>query len=108
MRSAQDEGVRDTRLGGDPHRFHLHVLLDRFEAAFPAEPASLVAAEGRREADGAIGVDPDRADPELLRSPYGAADILGPNAGRQPKRTSLAILMASSSSSKAMTASTGP
>ena len=50
-------------------------------AVLAAEAAVLVAAERRHEADGAVGVDPDRAGAQPLAHLDGAADIGRPHAG---------------------------
>src|ERR1700690_3600134 len=82
--SAQDERIGRLSAGIDPDRFGLEIGIDRFLPAFPADAAALIAAEGRHEADGAIAVDPDRAGLDALRHAYGAPDIRGPYARRQP------------------------
>jgi len=65
---------------GDPHL----LAIDGRLSTFASDGAHLVAAERRHEADGAIGVDPDRAGPDPVGHGEGAADVRGPDARCQP------------------------
>src|SRR5574341_437741 len=67
-----------------PNGLHLSVKLNGLFAHLAAKAAFLVAAEGGRGVEMPVAVDPYRAGLDRVRQTVGFADILGPDACRQP------------------------
>src|SRR5215211_306324 len=60
------------------------VVLEAVHRQVLAVAAVLEAAVGHLRDDRDVGVDPDRAEVELLRHPHGPSVVLGPDAGGEP------------------------
>jgi hypothetical protein len=86
----------------------LEKVVDYGEPAHPALPALFEPAFLELVSQHAPGVDPDRAGFERERGPKRAIDIARPDAGAQPILAIVASAIASASSSKRCTVSTGP
>src|SRR6516162_8060382 len=80
-----DEGVLRP-LGGvvQPDGLRLHVALDHILTALTTETTVLHAAEWSHEAQGSIGVYPDRSGLKSLRHAECPSHVLGPDARREP------------------------
>src|ERR1700733_6542040 len=106
--STQHERIWHLGRSTDPYALLLQVFVDGFLAALAANAAPLVATERRHETDGSIRVDPHRARAQLLRHSSARRILCVHTPAARPYTVSLAIAIASSSSSNGMTDRTGP
>src|SRR5215510_14798631 len=80
-----DERVLDLITELAPDTLRLQVLINRFNAVLPTDPARLVTAERRVEGQRTIRVDPHRPGLEPPRHPVHASHVVGPDTGGQAK-----------------------
>src|ERR1700722_7029551 len=78
LRSAGRERVAGVPRQLPPPRLGLGEVFDGVDAVLPADAAVAGAAERNMRRDNAVGVDPDRAGPQLGGPPVRTGDVLGP------------------------------
>ena len=100
--------VRRVLLQVDADGLRLRVVLHDLDAVLASVTGRLVAAEGHQPVPHPVVVDPDGPGADLVGDAVRALDVARPDGGGQAVGVSLALRMASASSSNVMTAVTGP